>query len=125
MTLPKTRAYTRGMSLHCSTCIDLLYFVGCPSYRRVCRDLVEVISKRGLDACVRLVRIDTPERAEALHLAGSPTVKVNGYDLEGYDGPGVLACRVYRENGGKGWPSRQQLERALSASGLRPLAPLG
>lgn len=109
---------------HCPTCIDLLYLADCPSYQRVWRDLAEVISERKLDACVRLVRVDTPERAEALHFAGSPTVKVNGHDLEGYAGPGVLACRVYRENNGRGWPSRQQLKRALSASGLRSIAPL-
>lgn len=39
-------------------------------------------------------------------------------DLEGYSGPGVLACRVYRENGGKGWPSKTLLERALVAAKL-------
>jgi len=102
------------MGLHCNTCIDLFYLDGCPSYQHVWRDLAEVISERELDACVRLVRVETLKQAEALHFAGSPTVKVNNFDLEGYDGLGVLACRVYRENDGQGWPSRQQLERALT-----------
>jgi|FLYL01.1.fsa_nt_gi hypothetical protein len=99
---------------HCTTCIDLLYFAGCPSYQQVWHDLVEVIADAELDACVRLVNVDTPEKATALHFAGSPTVKVNGHDLEGYAGDGFLACRFYRENDGKGWPSRNLLRRALT-----------
>jgi len=112
--LPRGDFTLAGMTdiQHCPTCIDLLYFDGCPSYQRVWRDLAEVIAEANLDACVRLVKVDTSEKADALHFAGSPTVKVNGRDLEGYDGPGVMACRVYRENGGKGWPSREQLARA-------------
>lgn len=89
--------------------VDLLYMSDCPSYRHVWSDLREVITQRNLDAAVRLVRVDTQEEADRLHFAGSPTIKVNGRDLEGYTGPGVLACRVYRENGGKGWPSQALL----------------
>jgi hypothetical protein len=96
--------------------IDLLYFRGCPSYARTQADLADVLTASELDATVRLVSVQTLEQADALHFAGSPTVKVNGIDLENYDGPGVLACRVYRENGGKGWPSKALLERALAAA---------
>ncbi len=99
-------------SLH----IDLLYFEGCPSCERTQADLTEVLAAADLDATVRLVEVQASEQADTLRFAGSPMVKVNGVDLEGYDGPGVLACRVYRENGGKGWPSRALLERALAAA---------
>jgi hypothetical protein len=95
--------------------VELLYLSGCPSYRRVWNDLLEVIAASKLDACVKPVEVDSSEKANALHFAGSPTVKVNGRDLEGYEGKGVMACRVYQENGGKGWPSRALLERALKA----------
>ena len=93
--------------------IDLLYMSDCPSYQHIWSDLREVITQRNLDAAVRLVRVDTQEEADRLQFAGSPTIKVNGQDLEGYKGPGVLACRVYRENGGKGWPSRALLCAAM------------
>ena len=96
--------------------IDLLYFDGCPSCERTQADLAEILAASELDATVHLVEVQTLEQADNLHFAGSPTVKVNGTDLEGYDGPGVLACRVYRENGGKGWPSKALLERALAAA---------
>lgn len=93
--------------------IELLYFPGCPSYARAWRELLEVIAEHRLDAAVRPRVVDDPARADALGFAGSPTIRVNGHDLEGYAGPAVLACRRYGENGGRGWPSRELLERAL------------
>ena len=96
--------------------IDLLYFEGCPSCEQTQADLAQVLAAADLDATVRFVEVQTSEQADTLHFAGSPTVKVNGVDLEGYDGPGVMACRVYQENSGKGWPSRALLERALTAA---------
>jgi hypothetical protein len=60
------------------------------------------------------VNVDSLEKADQLHFAGSPTVQINGLDLEGYDGPGVMACRVYFENDRKGWPSKQQLKERLA-----------
>jgi hypothetical protein len=94
--------------------VEVLYFQGCPSYLRVWQDLAEAITKLRLDACVCLIHVDTPEKADALDFAGSPTVKVNGRDLEGYEGQGVMACRVYQENEGKGWPSQTLLVRTLT-----------
>jgi hypothetical protein len=93
--------------------IDLLYFEGCPSYEQTQADLAHVLADAGMDATVRLVEVQTLEEADALHFAGSPTVKVNGVDLEGYNGPGVMACRVYQENSSKGWPSRALLRSRL------------
>jgi hypothetical protein len=47
-----------------------------------------------------------------------PTIKVNGDDLEGYSGPGVMACRVYQENRNRGWPSKTILKQQLEAADL-------
>lgn len=93
--------------------VELLYLDGCPSYRQTWNDLLDVITERRLVAAVRPVVVADPEEARALGFAGSPTVRVAGRDLEDYRGPGVFACRRYAENGGRGWPSRRQLERAL------------
>ena len=93
--------------------IDLLYFDGCPSYKTAWNDLLEVITEHGFNATVQPVQIDTLEKAEMLHFAGSPTVKVNGRDLEDYLRMGVMACRRYEENGGKGWPSKELLTKRL------------
>lgn len=93
--------------------IELLYFDGCPSYKTAWAELLEVIVKHHLDTVIRPINVENLEKAAALQFAGSPTIKVNGEDLEGYDGPGVMACRVYEGSGRKGWPSKALLEERL------------
>ncbi len=94
--------------------IELLYFDGCPSYKTAWNDLLEVITEHDLEVTVRLTKVRNVEQADALHFAGSPTIRVNGRDLEGYRGDGVMACRIYEENGGKGYPSKALLQARLT-----------
>lgn len=101
---------------HCDRCVELLYFEACPSYKRVWQELFEVIEAAGVDACLRPVLVATTDEAQELGFPGSPSVRVNGVDIEDYDGPGMLSCRVYAENGGKNWPSKDLMMRALIAS---------
>lgn len=96
--------------------VDLLYFDGCPSYKSAWNNLLDVISEQRLDVTVRPINVDTLEKAETLHFAGSPSIKVNGRDLEDYQGAGVMACRRYEENDGKGWPSKALLVKRLMAA---------
>jgi hypothetical protein len=102
--------------------IELLYFDGCPSYKKAWSDLLDVLAETALDAhvTVRPIRVDTLEKAEALQFAGSPTIKIEGRDLEGYTGPGLMACRVYQENRNRGWPSKTLLKQELEAAQVGP-----
>ncbi len=96
--------------------IDLLYFDGCPSYRQAWNDILDVLVEEKIDASVRLIAVEDLDRAREFHFAGSPTIRINGKDLEDYQGDGVMACRRYEENGGKGWPSKNLLrDRVKSA----------
>ena len=96
--------------------IDLLYFEDCPSYRQAWNDILDVLVEEKIDALVRLCAVEDLDRAQELQFAGSPTIRVNGQDLEGCQGDGVIACRVYKENNGKGWPSKDLLrDRVKSA----------
>lgn len=96
--------------------IDLLYFDGCPSYRQAWNDILDVLVEEKKDASVRLIAVEDVDRAEELRFAGSPTVKINGRDIEDYQGAGVIACRVYKENNGKGWPSKQLLRENIKVA---------
>ncbi len=96
--------------------IDLLYFDGCPSYRQAWNDILDVLVEEKKDASVRLVAVKDADRAGELRFAGSPTIKVNGQDLEDNHGDGVMACRVYKENDGKGWPSKRLLRERIKAA---------
>lgn len=96
--------------------IDLLYFDGCPSYRQAWNDILDVLVEEKVDASVRLMAVEDSGRAQELQFAGSPTIRINGQDLEDYQGDGVMACRVYKENNGKGWPSKDLLRDRVKSS---------
>jgi hypothetical protein len=62
--------------------------------------------------------IRTHEEAGELAFPGSPTIRIDGRDVDpaGAGAPPALSCRVYRFPDGRvsPIPSRQQLEEALS-----------
>jgi hypothetical protein len=96
--------------------IDVLYFDGCPSCAHAWSELGLVLASERLDASVRLLNVVDLDDSALHGFAGSPTIRVNGRDLEGYDGPAVMACRRYADNGGRGWPSRRVITRAVRAA---------
>jgi len=98
--------------------VEILYFEGCPNHAEA-RALVERIAA---DLHV-LLEVDLIEVADAKAAAtqgflGSPSVRVNGRDVE----PGVegqrdpsFSCRVYRtENGFSALPCEAWLREALA-----------
>ena len=93
--------------------IELLYFDGCPSWRRAWDQLGVAIAETGIDANVRLQNIEGLSEKQLQGFGGSPTVRINGRDLEGYEGPPLLACRRYANNDGRGWPSQAAMLKAL------------
>jgi hypothetical protein len=79
--------------------IELLYFDGCPSYRSLLPHLEELLRGTGVRDRVELQRIDSEQEAVKERFLGSPTVRVDGADVE----PGADAredfgtkCRLYR-----------------------------
>lgn len=98
--------------------IELLYFDGCPSYQRALQNLKEVLAEEGIRAPVELVKVRSPEEANVRRFLGSPTIQIDGVDLEGPEavGSGVgFGCRVYAHNGHlSGWPSKEQIRAALA-----------
>jgi hypothetical protein len=82
--------------------IELLYFDGCPSHERLLPTVRRLARESGAELALR--RVETPEQAEAERFLGSPTVRVDGEDVE----PGAaeradygLRCRLFRFDGGQ------------------------
>ena len=77
--------------------VELLYFDGCPGYRKAERSLKDALSREGVRSEVELVAVSKDEEAEALKFPGSPTIRVDDRDLfptaEREDWR--LGCRVY------------------------------
>jgi len=98
--------------------IELLYWEGCPSHPEAKQLLEDVLEERGISEPIELREVVTREDAVALAFPGSPTIRIDGADVDpvGAVAPPSLSCRVYRLPDGRvsPVPSREQLEEALS-----------
>lgn len=97
--------------------VELLYWEGCPSHPEALALLEDVLKVNGIDATVELREIKTHTEAVQERFPGSPTIRVDGRDVDP-DGAGsrpALACRIYYLPGGavSPVPSREALEEAL------------
>ena len=105
--------------------LEVLYFDGCPSHDRLLPVLHELAAEH--DVALEQLHIETAEQAEQSRFLGSPTVRVDGVDVE----PGAqertdfgLKCRIYRSSEGQsGLPPTEWIERALSADATPPCPP--
>ena len=62
--------------------VEILYFDGCPNHEPA-RELVEqVAAELGLQAEIELVEVADAETATRLRFLGSPSVRVDGRDVE-------------------------------------------
>jgi hypothetical protein len=94
--------------------VTLRYFDGCPNWELTNRRLRHLADEFGFT--VRYEQVETPEQAERLGFAGSPTVLVDGVDpfVTG-DEPTGLACRVYvTPDVSQGSPTLEQLRDAVA-----------
>jgi hypothetical protein len=83
--------------------VEILYFDGCPNHEPA-RALVDRLARElDVEPEIELVQVADPEAAAMLRFLGSPTVRVDGLDVE----PGAeerrdfaFSCRIYRSDGG-------------------------
>jgi hypothetical protein len=98
--------------------IEFLFWEECPSHPEALALLRDVLDERGIRDEVDVREVHTHDEAVALAFPGSPTIRVDGRDVDpaGADWPPGLSCRVYRLPDGRPSPvpSRQQLEEALA-----------
>jgi hypothetical protein len=97
--------------------IEFLFWRECPSHPEARALLDEVIAARGLEVEVEEREVTTTEEAEQLTFPGSPTIRVDGRDVDpaGASSRPALTCRIYYRADGRvsPVPSREQLEEAL------------
>ncbi len=97
--------------------IEFLYWDGCPSHPEARQLLDDVLAARELDVEVKVREVRTQAEAEELRFPGSPTIRVDGRDVDpdGASARPALNCRIYRkpDGGPSPVPTRKQLEAAL------------
>jgi hypothetical protein len=83
--------------------VELLFWEGCPSHPQALAHLREAMVEAGLDPDLIAVReVDTDARAGAEGFVGSPTIRVDGVDVQDPgDEPTGLTCRVYHRRDGR------------------------
>jgi hypothetical protein len=97
--------------------IEFLYWDGCPSHPEAEELLRDVLRDRGLEAEIDRREVTTHAQAVTERFPGSPTIRVDGRDVDpaGAGERPALTCRIYRLPDGRPSPvpTREQLEEAL------------
>jgi hypothetical protein len=93
--------------------IEVLYVPGCPNFRPAVQRLEKVLASESLRADIEGVPVNSDAEAKALQFPGSPTIRINGSDVEFIETKSSsLACRLYPNRSGV--PSEEMLKVALS-----------
>ncbi|NDJ53366.1 MAG: DUF2703 domain-containing protein [Chloroflexi bacterium] len=101
--------------------IDFLYYEGCPSHDVALDRLNTVLDEVGLSAQIHVTKVETDEQAQELRFPGSPTIRVEGQDIDPPDAAQVaytLTCRAYRRPDGRitPLPTADLIRQALLAA---------
>ncbi len=97
--------------------ITFLYFEDCPSHEAALARLRQVMVAEGIQAEVEIVKVETDEQAQSRHFVGSPTILIDGQDIDPLpaDIQVALTCRAYQLENGRisPLPSAAMIRRAL------------
>ncbi|MGH9741571.1 MAG: DF family (seleno)protein [Candidatus Acidiferrum sp.] len=94
--------------------IEVMYVADCPNHGAALERLREVLPAEDFRAHVREVLVCDAAMALKLKFPGSPTIRVDGQDVEPQSEHGAacgLMCRIYPD--GSGVPSRRSLRKAI------------
>src|SRR6516225_224858 len=97
--------------------IEIMYVPGCPHHQPAFEQLAKVLASESLSAEICQVAVNTEAQAKALLFPGSPTIRIEGEDVEPPQNAPGLACRLYSNLSGV--PSEQMLRLAISAARKR------
>ena len=78
--------------------VELLYAEDDPASMPARQNLVEVLTEDAFETPIQMVAVGSAEDAELLDMRGSPTIRIDGTDIDpDWDGPMGLAPRDYGE----------------------------
>jgi hypothetical protein len=100
--------------------VELLYIAGCPNHQEAARTLREILREARGSYEVSELEVTDAAQAQALEFIGSPSIRIEGRDIE----PMVteqlqygLACRTYLSNGKQtGLPPNGLIRTAIRAA---------
>lgn len=98
--------------------VDILFFEGCPNHAPAVERVRAVIQEEGVNAEVVQVEIQDETSAKAQGFLGSPTIRIDGLDIEPSARgakPLGMACRCYAG----GLPSHDLIRTAIREAHVR------
>ena len=96
--------------------VEFLYFKSCPSHKQALENLKAALRETHTKADLVLINVDSPEQAEKVGFQGSPSIRINGEDLEGRTDAPNYSCRLYHVNGKPTpVPSKERIMEKLEA----------
>ena len=100
--------------------VEVLWCDGCPGRDEANGALMEALARHGSRSIVEYVQVKDSREAERRRFRGSPTIQVDGRDVESPDASDAeygLACRLYPSPEGLlPWPSQAVIRRAIERS---------
>lgn len=98
--------------------ITFLYWEDCQSHDAALSRLRKVLSEERIDAEIKTIRVRSEEEAKRLRFAGSPTILVDGKDIQPpRTAHYSLSCRAYHLENGRisPLPSESMIRAALKS----------
>ena len=91
--------------------IEVQHFEGCPNSAEMIARVKAAIKEYDNQIDYKEIFVETTEEAERIKFRGSPTILINGIDLENMPEPqgGNLACRYYKN----GLPSIEEIKNFI------------
>jgi len=97
--------------------IEILYFEGCPHHEPALQLLEKVMAEEGIASPVKKINVVSDSMAQEVRFAGSPSIRIDGQDIEpeGISEQGFgRKCRIYSANGVlQGLPPEWLIRNAL------------
>ena len=103
--------------------IELLYVQGCSRWKSALARLRQVLREKRVRECVQIIEVNDQEEAVRRRFLGSPTIRINDYDIEPEAASRSdfgLGCRTYPDRESVyGVPPEEMIRKALSARRLK------
>ena len=92
--------------------IEVLFVPGCPNHEPTLKRIREALHSESIHASIREIAVTDENIARALSFPGSPTIRINGEDIEPTQTTTFgLACHLYASQ--SGIPSEETLRSAV------------
>lgn len=100
--------------------VRIVYFEGCPNHEPSMALLQAVANEIGVPIELSEIRIESEEDAQRERMLGSPTIQVDGLDIDPTARSRVdfaMSCRVY--GGAAGLPPREMIAAAIQGKDFK------